>query len=542
MKARIAACPACGGPVSFQVSTSLVTVCDFCHSVVARGDKKPEDCGKIADVVDLNSPLSVGMTGSVKGKAFHVTGRVQYKHPSGAMWNEWYLSFPGDRWGWLAEAQGKLYLMFEQRLKTSSALAEFQTIQLGQTFEVREESLQVTEKAIATVAAAEGEIPWAVRPGLPHAYVDLKSEKGYIGTLDFSDSQPKFFLGKSVTLESLGMTPNSSWSFSKDISVQALQLQCPNCAGALQLFAPDQTLRVACPNCHALLDAQQGNLVYLETLADRDIKPILPLGSKGTLFGKQYTVVGFMQRYVMYEGRSYPWSEYLLYNPEVHFRWLVRTDDGHWSFVEQIDHPGNNLRGLTTYFEGQSFRLYEQGEATVSYVVGEFPWQVRMGERTLTRDYISPPYMLSLEQSIADVSGDLPVGTGLEASDPPASDRAAAINQEVNVSKGVYVTVDEIEQAFALKNLRRPLGVGTIQPAPQMGFRFLYANVGFLIALVSIYALGKWLRSSKPPDGTLLMIAMVIVTIFPLLTLFYKFSFETQRWRNSDYSPYPQSE
>jgi hypothetical protein len=165
-----------------------------------------------------------------------------------------------------------------------------------------------------------------------------------------------------------------------------------------------------------------------------------------------------------------------------------------------------------------------------------------MGERTLTRDYISPPYMLSLEQSIADVSGDLPVGTGLEASDPPASDRAAAINQEVNVSKGVYVTVDEIEQAFALKNLRRPLGVGTIQPAPQMGFRFLYANVGFLIALVSIYALGKWLRSSKPPDGTLLMIAMVIVTIFPLLTLFYKFSFETQRWRNSDYSPYPQSE
>ena len=96
MKARTAVCPACGGPVAFQVSSSLVTICDFCHSVVARGDKKPEDCGKIADVADLNSPLSVGMTGSVENKAFHVTGRVQYKHPSGAMWNEWYLSADAD--------------------------------------------------------------------------------------------------------------------------------------------------------------------------------------------------------------------------------------------------------------------------------------------------------------------------------------------------------------------------------------------------------------------------------------------------------------
>ncbi|MFO0000150.1 MAG: DUF4178 domain-containing protein, partial [bacterium] len=102
--------------------------------MVARGDKKPEDCGKIADVADLNSPLSVGMTGSVENKAFHVTGRVQYKHPSGAMWNEWYLSFPGDRWGWLAEAQGNLYLMFEQRLKSGSALAQFDAIELGQSF------------------------------------------------------------------------------------------------------------------------------------------------------------------------------------------------------------------------------------------------------------------------------------------------------------------------------------------------------------------------------------------------------------------------
>jgi len=70
MRVRVAACPACGGPVTFQVSNSLVSVCDFCRSVVARGDKEPEDHGKISDVVDLNSPLTIGMSGTYHHKAF----------------------------------------------------------------------------------------------------------------------------------------------------------------------------------------------------------------------------------------------------------------------------------------------------------------------------------------------------------------------------------------------------------------------------------------------------------------------------------------
>ncbi|MFM8570233.1 MAG: DUF4178 domain-containing protein, partial [Pirellula sp.] len=94
------------------------------------------------------------MTGSYRNKSFCITGRVQYKHPSGAVWDEWYLSFPGERWGWLAEAQGNLYLMFEQKTKTGSRLAQFETLDLGHEFKVRDESLEVTEKAIATVSAA----------------------------------------------------------------------------------------------------------------------------------------------------------------------------------------------------------------------------------------------------------------------------------------------------------------------------------------------------------------------------------------------------
>ena len=41
MKRKVANCPACGGLVEFQLSTALVTVCGYCHSVLAREGSRP---------------------------------------------------------------------------------------------------------------------------------------------------------------------------------------------------------------------------------------------------------------------------------------------------------------------------------------------------------------------------------------------------------------------------------------------------------------------------------------------------------------------
>ena len=57
---KVAHCPACGAIVAFHVSSSLVTICEYCHSAVARGDKQLEDLGKVADLVDTESPLRLG--------------------------------------------------------------------------------------------------------------------------------------------------------------------------------------------------------------------------------------------------------------------------------------------------------------------------------------------------------------------------------------------------------------------------------------------------------------------------------------------------
>ena len=107
-------CPSCGAPVAFKVGTSLVAICQYCRSVVGRGDKKLEDLGKVADVTESDSPLDLWLKGRFGGVPFDLNGRVQYAHPAGGFWDEWYAHFADDRWGWIAEAQGRFYITFQQ--------------------------------------------------------------------------------------------------------------------------------------------------------------------------------------------------------------------------------------------------------------------------------------------------------------------------------------------------------------------------------------------------------------------------------------------
>ena len=104
-----ASCPACGAPISFKIGSSIVVVCEFCNSVIARGDRKLEDLGKVADLAETGSPLDIGLRGMYQGVSFELTGRAQLGHEAGGVWDEWYAAFADGRWGWLAEAQGRFY-------------------------------------------------------------------------------------------------------------------------------------------------------------------------------------------------------------------------------------------------------------------------------------------------------------------------------------------------------------------------------------------------------------------------------------------------
>ncbi|HEY3128431.1 MAG TPA: DUF4178 domain-containing protein, partial [Acidobacteriota bacterium] len=234
-------CPACGSPIEFKTGSSIVVVCDFCHSVVARGDRKLEDLGKVAELVETGSPLDVGLRGAYQGVPFELTGRAQLGHEAGGIWDEWYAAFQDGRWGWLAEAQGRFYLTFQQSLPEQSLIPPFESIGLGEPVAALPTSvpLMVAEKGVATQRGAKGEIPYKLTPGAEYAYADLSGPQGIFATLDYSESPPMVFVGRQVTLAELGLAGVAAPE-KEARRVAGVQLNCPQCGGPLDLRAPDQ--------------------------------------------------------------------------------------------------------------------------------------------------------------------------------------------------------------------------------------------------------------------------------------------------------------
>ena len=453
-------CPSCGASIEFQAGSTIVLVCPYCRSAVARTDRGLSDLGKVAEIADSQSPLKLGLKGTWKDIRFELTGRAQYRHELGGFWDEWYATFSNGWVGWLAEAQGRFYLTFFQPLAQGTTLPSFAEIQLGQFVnEVPSQSpLMVQEKGAATTAAADGEIPYQFTPNEKVQYADLAGKGGSFGTIDYSSDPPWVFVGQQVTLAEIGL--GDAKPVQRDArKVSAAAMGCPNCGGPLDLTVPDQSERVTCPNCNSLLDVNQGNLTYLNALNPPPAEQqfLLAVGIEGTFAGDvKYKIIGAMIRSVTIEGIKYFWHEYLLYNPMIGFRWLVHSDN-QWNFVEPVN-PADVEQvayigaGAVVKYGGNSFKIFQDAPAVVEFVKGEFYWRVEQGETVRAADYVSPPKMLSLEMT----------------------------GNEMNWSLGTYMTNAEVEKAFTVADLPKPWGVAPNQPFTG---RFYY-TWGFLPLLL----------------------------------------------------------
>jgi Zn finger protein HypA/HybF involved in hydrogenase expression len=424
-------CPSCAGPLEFKAGSTIVMVCPFCRSAVARTDRGLNDLGKVAEIVESQSPLKLGLKGMFRGERFELTGRAQMGHEMGGFWDEWYATFSNGWVGWLAEAQGRFYLTFHQ--PNHAPLPPFEQLQLRQPVQP---TLMVTEKGTATARAADGEIPYPLVPNEQSRYADLSGPNNAFGTIDYSTNPPTLFVGSQVSLADIGLA-DAKPAERAARTVSAAAMGCPNCGGPLNLTAPDQSERVTCPNCDSLLDVNQGNLRFLHVLNKNPSDQfVLPIGQKGVFpNGDELTLIGAMARSVTIEGIIYFWHEYLLYNPSIGFRWLVQSDN-HWNYVEPVNTADVVIVGNTAVYNKNTFKIFQDAPARVEYVKGEFYWRVEQGEIVRAIDYVAPPLMLSCEVTA----------------------------NEMNWSQGTYMAVADVEKAFSVTDLPRPANVAPNQP------------------------------------------------------------------------------
>jgi len=221
-------------------------------------------------------------------------------------------------------------------------------------------------------------------------------------------------------------------------------LNCPNCGAPVVVRGFGHTLNVACEHCLAVLDAKDEGVRILQTAQQRErIQPRIPLGARGALRGEVWQAIGFQERTIQVDGIPYSWYEYLLFNPYAGFRYLTEYQ-GHWNFVRTVnalpeERPGKQPAAV---YAGQKFRHFQSAVASTTYIIGEFPWQVRLGDVATVDDYVDPPRMLSKETA----------------------------GGEFTWSIGEYVSGDEVWKAFQLPG-RAPAaqGVYSNQPSPYKG-------------------------------------------------------------------------
>lgn len=225
-------------------------------------------------------------------------------------------------------------------------------------------------------------------------------------------------------------------------------LNCPNCGGSVELRGYAQTVNAVCGHCLSVLDTKSPSLQVLQEAQSREkVQPQIPLGTRGRLGGIEYEVIGFQVRSITVEETQYFWREYLLFNPYRGYRYLTEYE-GHWNDIRTLSALPDRTQSMgrpAVRLQGTQYKHFQRAHATTRFVLGEFPWQVRVGETVEVNDFVAPPRMLSSE----------------------------ATGGEIVWSLGEYTAPSEIWKAFSLPgSAPSARGVFANQPSPYKGSVF----------------------------------------------------------------------
>ena len=400
-----APCPSCGAPVTFKSAQSAYAICAYCHSTVVREGDVLKRIGKMAELFDDHSLLQLGASGQIEGQAFQLVGRLQYKYGEGT-WTEWNALLSDGSSAWLSEDNGAY--VFSRPQATERELPAASQFRIGASTAVAGQRYAVTSNTEVMLIAAQGELPHLPALGQPFQIVELRTQGGdaaaqRVLTVDYGSQPPTLSEGRPVELADLNL---SGLKDSVTHEEKARQFTCPNC-GSPVLVQLEQTQSVTCPQCNTLIDLSAGIGGELRhALQDEPVRPLIALGQTGQFEGLPWQVVGFQHRMGREPGddEQFGWQEYLLYNAEKGFSFLVDSEEG-WSLVRPLTGaPVLAQGGQRATYNKVTYNRSWQYRAETSYVLGEFYWQVQRGQVTQNSDYAAGPKLLSSEQGGSEIT------------------------------------------------------------------------------------------------------------------------------------------
>jgi hypothetical protein len=503
-RAYRAACPNCGAPVEFRSPASAFAVCSFCRSTIVREGAALRKIGESAELFDDHSPLQLGASGRFQGAPFTLVGRLQYRYADGT-WNEWHALFDaGDgppKSGWLSEDNGRYVFAFDLPAvgapaagpvtiaASADALPAADALTPGARVGVRGEAWSVASADDGDLARRAGRAADSAgaRPRVRRRRPAQSARRGRHARLQRA-GRPRWSVGRSVALSELAM---SGLADSAEKTLKGRSIECPNCGTALQVKLAT-TQSIVCHQCKSVVDVSKGVGADLaHYVQDNGSEPQIPLGSVGTLaFGRRpalpWQIVGYVERCTMPGGSDDDdsqefWREYLLYHRTEGFAFIVDAQDG-WSWTAPItgvpEAVGNGVR-----HEGALYRKLYDYTGKVTYVLGEFYWQLTRHQLTHNSDY---------------------QGTGAAAQKRLNRERTdSGETREIVWSAGETLTADAVLKAFRLA----PTAAAALQrdALPTFSGASLLAKIFFwgfiVIVVVMLFRCGSGGGGAADCDG-----------------------------------------
>ena len=399
-----APCPGCGAPVEFRSAQSTHAVCGYCQSTVVRRGEVLERLGKMAELFDDHSPLQLLASGRAplegREQAFTLVGRLQWRSAAG-LWSEWVACLPDGSTATLSEDNGAYVLT--RPIAVARALPPAAQFRLGSTTTINGKAYSVAYAGDALLVAAQGELPQLPPLGRAIPLVELRSADGEVVSIDYSSTPQRVERGRAVRLEDLQLQGLKDASVKEE---RARQFSCPHCGAPVQVQLLS-TKSVTCPACASIIALDTGVGGALRAaLQDEPVQPIIALGTLGRLQGVHWQVVGFQHRMGVEPGddEHFGWNEYLLYNRQRGFAFLVDAEDG-WSLVRPTTGaPKLSAHGGSAQYLGTTYQRKYRYQAETTYVLGEFYWPVERGQKTENTDFASAKGLLAMERSAHEVT------------------------------------------------------------------------------------------------------------------------------------------
>jgi ribosomal protein S27E len=418
-RAYRAACPGCGAAVEFRSLASTHAVCGYCQSTIVRDGDALSSIGKMSEVFDDYSPLQILSQGKFNSVGFTVVGRLQYKYRDGS-WSEWLCALDDGSSASLSEDNGSF--VWSKDASTQRTLPKPQQWVIGNLTAINGRGYSVASIEEVSLMSAQGELPKLPPMGMAFTVVELRSANGEVISIDYSAEPPSLSSGVAVNLESLQLTGlrdvnNKTGQGGKEI--KGRHFNCPNCGSSVSVKL-ETSKSIACGSCNSVIDLSQGIGGELShAMQDEPVKPLISIGSIGTLQGKSWQIVGFQHRMgqeVGDEDESFGWDEYLLYNAKAGFMFLVDATDG-WSLVKPTTGAPEVQTSRQVKYQGSTFTQQYAYNAETNYVAGEFYWRVARGQKTYNEDYANGKLVLSREQSAGSSGQEVTwsIGSKLDA-------------------------------------------------------------------------------------------------------------------------------